>query len=205
MTATATAQPVAQPQKIRRLLEAIIAHDRAAGRHHLAVRHIAVGLAESGGVSSVERHRAERAALLHDIGKLAIPNRILDKRENLSDEEFAVIQNHSVAGQMLLEKLGGFDVEARLVRHHHERWDGRGYPDGLAGEDIPLVSRILHLADALDVMLQPRRYKYAQRIEDAINEIGQCAGTQFDPLWAERTIRWVAAGGLSSLNDLAAA
>lgn len=202
---TATATTMTQPQMIRRLLEGIIAHDRSAGRHHLAVRHIAVGLAEAYGLPTLQRHRAERAALLHDIGKLTIPDRILDKRENLTDEEFALIQQHAVNGALLLQKLEGFEVEAQLIRHHHERWDGRGYPDGLAGKEIPLVSRIIHLADALDVMLQPRRYKYAQRIEDAINEIGECAGTQFDPLWAERTIRWVASGGLSDLNGLAAA
>jgi HD-GYP domain-containing protein (c-di-GMP phosphodiesterase class II) len=201
---TAVAESVSQPQMIRRLLEGIIAHDRSAGRHHLAVRSLAVSLAEYGDVSTVTRHRVERTALLHDVGKLSVPDRILDKPTDLTDDEYAFVQQHCLIGERLLRKLGGFEVEAGLVRSHHERWDGGGYPDGLAGTDIPLPSRIVHIADAIDVMLQPRRYKDACRVDDVLLELSDCAGSQFDPEWAERAIRWIAAGGLDALGDLAA-
>ena len=124
-----------------------------------------------------------QAAPLHDLGKIAIPDSILLKPGKLSDEEFQVVKTHAVLGARVLadgnsEVLG---VAERIVRSHHERWDGTGYPDGLAGDAIPLEARLVHVADVFDVLVHERPYKEAWTVEDAAGEIRAGAGTQFDP------------------------
>jgi putative two-component system response regulator len=122
-------------------------------------------------------------APLHDIGKIAIPDSILLKPGRLSEEEFEVVRTHALLGARVL--TGGdselLEVAERIVRHHHERWDGTGYPDGLAGEDIPTVARIAHVADVFDVLVHERPYKDSWSTEAAAEEIKGGAGTQFDP------------------------
>ena len=124
-----------------------------------------------------------QAAPLHDLGKIAIPDSILLKPGRLATEEFEVIKTHAVLGARVLadansEVLG---VAEQIARSHHERWDGDGYPDGLAGEAIPLVARLVHVADVFDVLVHERPYKEAWTVEDAAGEIRSAAGTQFDP------------------------
>jgi len=124
-----------------------------------------------------------QAAPLHDLGKIAIPDSILLKPGRLEPEEFEVVKTHAVLGARVLADSESevLDVAAQVARSHHERWDGGGYPDGLAGQDIPLVARLVGVADVFDVLVHERPYKEAWTVEDAAGEIRSGAGTQFDP------------------------
>jgi putative two-component system response regulator len=124
-----------------------------------------------------------QAAPLHDIGKIAIPDSILLKPGRLSEEEFEVVKTHAVLGARVLSGGGSDLLEAaeRIARHHHERWDGGGYPDGLAGDAIPVAARLVHVADVFDVLVHERPYKESWTVEAAADEIRAGAGTQFDP------------------------
>jgi HD-GYP domain-containing protein (c-di-GMP phosphodiesterase class II) len=116
------------------------------------------------------------------VGKVKIPNEIINKPGALTDEERAIINTHTIEGEKMLEKVGGLLGEVGyLVRSCHERWDGAGYPDGLAGEDIPLVARIVCACDAFSAMTTTRSYRKAMSREDAIAELERCADAQFDP------------------------
>jgi len=119
-------------------------------------------------------------AVLHDIGKVAIPGSILCKPAALDDDERAQIQNHSLIGGRIVRMLHEFNLEP-IVRHHHERFDGKGYPWGLKGTAIPLESRIILIADTFDAMTSDRPYRKAQPVETAFEELERCSGTQFDP------------------------
>ncbi|HHY80084.1 MAG TPA: HD-GYP domain-containing protein [Thermoanaerobacter sp.] len=123
----------------------------------------------------------ETAAFFHDIGKLFIPKSLLNKKEALTIEEFEVVKMHSLYGAELLRKIGFDSTVVSAVRHHHERYDGRGYPDGLRGEKIPLFSRIIAVADAFEVMTTGRIYKKSISKDKAAEELIKCSGTQFDP------------------------
>ena len=124
-----------------------------------------------------------QAAPLHDLGKIAIPDSILLKPGRLEPEEFEVVKTHAVLGARVLSDASSevLAVAERIARSHHERWDGDGYPDGLAGDDIPLEARLVHVADVFDVLVHERPYKEAWTVEDAAGEIRAGAGTQFDP------------------------
>jgi HD-GYP domain-containing protein (c-di-GMP phosphodiesterase class II) len=124
----------------------------------------------------------EFGALLHDVGKIAIPKEIINKPGRLDPHEWQVIKTHTTEGQLLLDRVGGFMSEVgRIVRSHHERWDGGGYPDGLAGEAIPLESRIIAACDTWNAMRTDRAYRSALSHEAAMAELAACAGTQLDP------------------------
>ncbi|MDD5495531.1 MAG: HD domain-containing protein [Candidatus Omnitrophica bacterium] len=128
------------------------------------------------------RETLQIAALLHDIGKIGIPDHILNKHGRLTPEEFEEIKKHSVIGATILYPIKELGDVAREVRYHQECFDGSGYPDGLKGTDIPLVARIIAVADAFDAMTTNRPYRKKKTIEDAIQELKRCSGTQFDPL-----------------------
>jgi HD-GYP domain-containing protein (c-di-GMP phosphodiesterase class II) len=119
--------------------------------------------------------------LLHDIGKVGIPESVLNKPGPLTDEEWAVMRTHPVIGETLVQPLRFLGDAVQIVRSHHERWDGRGYPEGLAGEDIFLPARIFMLADTFDAMTTDRPYRRAMSIDAALEEVERHAGTQFDP------------------------
>ncbi len=121
-----------------------------------------------------------RAALLHDIGKVAVPVGILSKPGRLTDAEFAEIQRHSTVGATMIQR-SGLKTEAKFVRHHHERFDGAGYPDGIGGEEIPFESRILFVADSFEAMTSDRAYRKGMPPVEALSELRRCSGTQFDP------------------------
>ncbi len=123
----------------------------------------------------------EKGALLHDIGKIGIPDAILRKKEKLTEEERRKIQNHVIIGYKIINSVEFLKDAAKLVLYHHERWDGKGYPEGLKGRAIPLEARIFSVADAFDVMTSGRPYKKAVSIEEAIEEIKRESGKQFDP------------------------
>lgn len=121
------------------------------------------------------------ACLLHDIGKVSIPDSILTKSGRLTDEEYDIIKTHPVVGAKAIKDVGGIADNTGVIYHHHERWDGKGYPDGLAGEDIPLLARITAVADAFDAMTSSRSYRPALPAEEAYRRILAGKGNQFDP------------------------
>jgi HD-GYP domain-containing protein (c-di-GMP phosphodiesterase class II) len=123
----------------------------------------------------------KRAAALHDIGKLAIPESILGKEGALTAAEWSFVRQHTVIGERILSAAPSLTGCARIVRSSHEWWDGTGYPDGLAGESIPLAARIVAVCDAFDAMTSPRPYRARRSEPEAIAELRRCAGTQFDP------------------------
>jgi response regulator RpfG family c-di-GMP phosphodiesterase len=126
-----------------------------------------------------------RAGMLHDLGKLVIMDNILRKPRQLTEEEFELIRTHPVVGDKILKPLRFLACEAKAVRHHHERYDGKGYPDGLKGDDIPLIARVVSVADAFDAMTSDRPYRSKRPLATAMEEIVRGAGTQFDPLAAD--------------------
>jgi ribonuclease P protein subunit RPR2 len=125
--------------------------------------------------------QSEMGFLLHDVGKVAIPDGILHKKDALTPEERALMRTHPVVGWEILARIPFLDAARAVVRHHHERWDGTGYPDRLAGEDIPLSARVFAVADALDAITTERPYRAAQSFAAAREAISAGAGTQFDP------------------------
>jgi len=151
-----------------------------AGRPSMMIAGAAVELALGLGLPESEIERIRVASMLHDLGKLAIPEEILRKPGALSDAERVVLERHPQIGYRMLESLG-VDPVAQWVLHHYERWDGNGYPDKLAGEEIPLGARIIFVADAYDAMTSDRVYRGSLSREDALAELERCAGSQFDP------------------------
>ena len=130
----------------------------------------------------------EIAGLLHDVGKISIPQRIICKPGKLTDEEFQIMKSHPVCSEKLVDNIKQLGQIGTWVKAHHERWDGRGYPDGLKGEEIPLSARIVAIADTYDSMTSTRSYRKALEHEVAIEEIKKCSGTQFDPELAQKFI-----------------
>jgi putative nucleotidyltransferase with HDIG domain len=129
------------------------------------------------------------AALFHDIGKLAIPDSILLKPASLTPEEWAIMQGHAEEGARIIDRLGFLQDAVPAIRHHHERFDGTGYPQRLRGEEIPLGARIIHVADALDSMLTTRIYRAARSVDEALAEVKAKSGTQFCPRCVAALIR----------------
>jgi response regulator RpfG family c-di-GMP phosphodiesterase len=137
------------------------------------------------GVAPADVVLMSRAGMLHDLGKLVIMDNILRKPRQLTEEEFELIRTHPVVGDKILKPLRFLACEAKAVCHHHERYDGKGYPDGLKGEDIPLIARVVTVADAFDAMTSDRPYRSKRPLATAMEEIVRGAGTQFDPLAAD--------------------
>ena len=142
-------------------------------------------VAESLGIDEVEISRLRTAALLHDIGKVGVPDEVLHKPGPLDEREWELMRRHPEIGERILRGLPGLGGVAKIVRHAHERWDGRGYPDGISGEDIPIGARIILACCAYQAMLSDRPYRAATSHADAVAEITRHAGTQFDPGVAE--------------------
>jgi putative nucleotidyltransferase with HDIG domain len=156
-----------------------------AGEHTAAVSSMALAIATELGLSAAERRCVELGALLHDVGKLSIPDRVLTKPGPLNELEWAAMRRHAALGERLLAHiLDQADVLA-IVRSHHERWDGAGYPDGKRGEEIPLAARIVAVADAFQAMIEPRPYRSPRTRESALEEIASQSGRQFDPVCVE--------------------
>jgi putative nucleotidyltransferase with HDIG domain len=177
----------AQLDGLRRLAQAAEYRDDNTHEHTQRVGHLAALLARGTGLGDRMVWLVREAAPLHDIGKIAIPDSILLKPGKLSDEEYEVVKTHALLGARVLTNAGSelLEVAERIVRHHHERWDGAGYPGGLTGEDIPVVARIAAVADVFDVLVHERPYKDSWSVEAAAEEIRKGAGTQFDPAVVE--------------------
>ncbi len=163
------------------LWRSLALRDEATALHSLRVAQWVVLLADECGLSSEERWSLRRGALLHDIGKLGVPDAVLHKPGALDAAERTLVNGHPESGYALLRAVEPLRGIAHLVRHHHERWDGRGYPDGLAGEAIPHGARLLAVCDTFDAMTSDRPYRRGMARELALEEIGRAAGSQLDP------------------------
>jgi len=163
------------------LMLALLERDRYTGEHSESVVDMAAAVARGLGKSEAEIEHVRAGALLHDIGKVGIPDAILNKPGPLTDEEREIMAEHTVIGERILRGIPGFGPIAAIVRHEHERWDGKGYPDGISGQEIPLGSRIILACDAYHAMTSDRPYRQRMSHEDAVEELARHAGTQFDP------------------------
>jgi diguanylate cyclase (GGDEF)-like protein/putative nucleotidyltransferase with HDIG domain len=157
------------------------ARDSYTAGHSRRVQQLALAIGRELGLSQAELDLLGYAALFHDIGKLAIPDAILLKPATLTGREWSLMQNHAAEGARIIDRLGFLGDAVPAIEHHHERFDGAGYPDRLRGEEIPLGARIIHVADALDSMLTTRIYRTARPAEDALAELRRAAGSQFCP------------------------
>jgi putative nucleotidyltransferase with HDIG domain len=149
--------------------------------HSERVAELSLLIAKTMGLSFAEQQRIHIGAHLHDIGKIGIPDAILNKPGKLTDDEFNTIRQHPEIGGTIVGKIKVFHSVADIVRHHHERFDGKGYPDGLCGEEISLGARIVAVADSFDAMTTMRTYRLAFSVSQAIEEAERCKGSQFDP------------------------
>ncbi|MGZ4431627.1 MAG: bifunctional diguanylate cyclase/phosphohydrolase [Gaiellales bacterium] len=174
-----TAERHARLRAAEGLIRVVDAKDTYAGAHSQSVSRLVEGIARAMGLQEETVDQVRLAGLLHDLGKIAIPDRILQKPGRLDPDELRVMREHPELGYRLLEGLGVSPVD-RWIRHHHEWWDGSGYPLGLAGEDIPLGSRIILVADAFDAMTSDRVYRAAGSTPEAVAELRRRAWTQFD-------------------------
>ncbi|MDQ3822326.1 MAG: HD-GYP domain-containing protein, partial [Actinomycetota bacterium] len=166
--------------------DVIEADDAYTGSHSRDVVDLVRRVSERLELSRDDLRTAELVALLHDVGKIRIPAEIIRKPGPLTPAERALIETHTIQGEQMLAKVGGLLAEVgRIVRSCHERWDGCGYPDRLAGEEIPLIARIVCCCDAFDAMTSDRPYRPARSAGDALDEIRACGGTQFDPAVVE--------------------
>ena len=166
---------------VQALANSLEAKDNYTSGHSERVTHYALLLAERLGLSDKMLQNLRYASQLHDIGKIGITERILNKPDKLTDWEFAAIKDHPVIGERIIQTLDFLDEVRAIIRHHHERWDGAGYPDNVLGEDIPLLARIMAVADSYDAMTTARPYRAALSRDAAIAELVHCAGSQFDP------------------------
>jgi HD-GYP domain-containing protein (c-di-GMP phosphodiesterase class II) len=142
-------------------------------------------LAEAMGISRQDVETYYVSALVHDVGKIGVPEAVLSKLGKLDEVEYQWIKRHPEIGYRILKDIPAMEAMLPGVLHHHERWDGRGYPNGLAGEQIPLIARVIAFADTFDAMSSMRSYRPALPRDQILAEIGRCAGTQFDPALAE--------------------
>jgi HD-GYP domain-containing protein (c-di-GMP phosphodiesterase class II) len=149
---------------------------------------VAIELADAAGLDGRVVAQTTLAGLLHDVGKIIVPRAVLLKPGRLAPGEYDTVKRHPNASAQLAERADLTSI-ATMLRHHHERWDGTGYPHGLAGERIPLVSRVLAIADAYDAMLADRPYRNAMTVQAASRELEAGAGTQFDPVLVEAFLR----------------
>ena len=168
-------------RQIARLAERLERKDASARDHNAAVSRIAVRVAARLGLRGEALRHVELGALLHDVGKLDVPDRILGKPTGLTELEWQVMRRHAASGERLLLHILDLPDVLAIVRSHHERWDGAGYPDGMRGEAIPLGARIVAVADAFRAMTEPRPYRRPRTRDEAVQEIAAGSGHHFDP------------------------
>jgi diguanylate cyclase (GGDEF)-like protein/putative nucleotidyltransferase with HDIG domain len=178
----------AQSDVIAALAEALLERDRYTGEHSESVVELVESVARGLALGATEVDHVKAAALLHDIGKVAIPDQVLNKPGPLDDDEWKVMREHPVIGERILRAIPGMGPIARIVRHEHERFDGTGYPDGIAGERIPVGARIILACDAYHAMTSDRPYRKGMSHAEAVRELADNAGTQFDPRVTEMLI-----------------
>lgn len=170
-----------QEASVGALLAALDARDNYTGEHSEAVVTLAGTVARKLGLPEAEVQEVERAAYLHDIGKIGVPDAILNKPGPLDEQEWAMMREHPATGARLVASIESLSHLASYIRAEHERWDGKGYPDGLSGEDIPLASRIVLACDAFHAMISDRPYRRAMPVAEAVGELEHNIGGQFCP------------------------
>jgi energy-coupling factor transport system substrate-specific component len=178
-------------ETILAIAKTVDAKDENTSQHSLRVSEYSVMIAERYGFTKEEQENLRKAALLHDIGKISIPDRILNKPGKLTDEEYATMKSHVTRGAEILKDFTLIDHVVEGAQFHHERYDGKGYPDGKAGEDIPYFARIIAVADSYDAMTSNRSYRKYLSQDMVRSELRKNEGTQFDPKIAECMIELI--------------
>jgi PAS domain S-box-containing protein/diguanylate cyclase (GGDEF)-like protein len=189
LQSTSTRLAQAQTETVLLLAAAAEAHDHATGLHLHNVRAVTETLARELGYPQEEAEEVGLAAVLHDIGKVRVPDVVLSTAGQLTDREWELMKQHTIWGGDFLAGRPGFELAATIARSHHERWDGSGYPDGLVGETIPQAATIVSVADAFDAMISNRPYRAARCVAAAVKEIVACSGGQFSPGVVEALVR----------------
>lgn len=177
---------------VKILLNALKCKDDYTWGHSLRVAYFCISVGRELGLSGPELYELEISALFHDIGKIGVPDSVLQKPARLSEEEFLEMKAHPVKSYLILKDFPIFHNMALGAKHHHERYDGRGYPDQLKGENIPLFSRIILIADTFDAMTSTRPYRKGLSFDIAFSELREFAGSQFDPKVVEAFIKAIA-------------
>jgi HD-GYP domain-containing protein (c-di-GMP phosphodiesterase class II) len=173
--------------------------DEYTGFHSRSVVSLSVAVSDAMGLTSRQRRNVEFGALLHDVGKIAVPKEIINKPGPLTEDEWLVIKTHTIEGQRMLDRVGGLLSEVgRIVRSSHEKWDGSGYPDGLRADEIPVESAIVSCCDAFNAMTTDRSYRAAMSLDEAIEELQANAGTQFSPAVVDALMRVLKADPLAA-------
>ena len=178
-------------QSLETFAHAIDAKDQNTNGHSERVAIYSAEIARRMGMSDEEQEQIYYMGMLHDIGKIGIPDAILKKPGKLTEEEMQIIRSHPTIGGEILQDFTAIQGISDGARYHHERYDGNGYNEGLKGEEIPIISRIISVCDAFDVMIHDRVYKKAMSKEDAIAEVKRCSGTQFDPTVVEAFLKCI--------------
>jgi putative nucleotidyltransferase with HDIG domain len=186
--------------------DVVEADDSYTGEHSKSVVRLSLDVAAELGLDPAQTRNVEFGALLHDVGKIAIPNEIINKPGKLNEREWEIVKTHTIEGQKMLERIGGFMTEiGTVVRASHEAWDGSGYPDGLRGEEIPIEARVVSACDAFNAMTTTRSYRKAMPLRDAVAEMEACAGSHFDPDVVEALLRVIRADQEPASHDSPAA
>jgi HD-GYP domain-containing protein (c-di-GMP phosphodiesterase class II) len=185
---------------ITALAFAVEAKDPYMKDHFQKVSKLAAQIAIQAGLSQAEIEDIRLAGIVHDVGKIHVPDPVRFKPTLLTAEEFKIVKSHAAWGAKILEPLKVIAIE-RIVHHHHEAFDGQGYPDSLKGEQIPLGARIIAVADAFDAMVSDRPYRKARTVEEALAELRRCRGTQFDPLAVDALVHWIESHSGAQMPD----
>jgi response regulator RpfG family c-di-GMP phosphodiesterase len=185
---------------VRSLVAAIDAKDVYTRGHSERVYLYSMKIGEHMGLSADDMQILSWASMLHDVGKIGISGEILNKPAKLTEEEFAEIKTHPAKGCLVLAPIPQLAATIPAIRHHHERYDGRGYPDGLSGEAIPLIARVIAVADTFDAIYSSRAYRAARSLDWAVEEIRRCSGTQFDPDVAAAFLELLEGGALDEIK-----
>ncbi len=194
-------QEISYRQFVSVLANALDSKDRFTYHHCIRVNIYANLIADRLNVPTEERMNLELGAFLHDIGKIGVESKIIFKPEKLSEQETEVLKKHTEIGAEIIAPLQLSPHVISMVRHHHERYDGKGYPDGLKGEQIPLLTRIISLSESMDAMVADRPYKKAMSLGEVITELKRCSGTQWDPVIVDALLGIIAEKGEEILTE----
>ena len=186
---------------IEALVSALEARDPYTQAHTSRIRDLSGALADAMQVTNETRQAVRLGSILHDVGKIGIPDEVLRKDGPLTEEEWAMMRTHPAIGKRMLESIDFLKPALPVIYHHHERWDGTGYPQGLKGDLIPLGARIVAVCDAFDAMTTDRPYRQALPVEHALDEIAKHAGKQFDPVCAALLVEVIERLGDDNLED----
>jgi HD-GYP domain-containing protein (c-di-GMP phosphodiesterase class II) len=186
---------------IETMVSALEARNPDTNAHAKRIPDLVLGLASAMHLSPEFRRSLRLGSILHDVGKIGVPDSILLKPASLSDPEWEIMRRHPTIGERMLKPIEFLLPALPIIRHHHERWDGGGYPDGLAKEDIPLGARMVAVCDTFDAMVSDRPYRSGVTIAEAVEEILRCSGTQFDPACAMLLVDMVTKVGDEDLED----